>query len=241
MVRLVPDRTGRFDQRPHYEPGELDRECDAIIRTFLSERYGEVVFPIATDDLTVLIERDAGELDQYADLSEYGDAVEGVTLFEPGRKPLVKIAAELTEDQRRENRLRTTLTHEWGHVHYHAYLWDMVDHASGDLFGYSHTPHGNVCKRESMLNAPYTDWMEWQAGYVCGALLMPATALTGSVREHLKTVGLQAPLISNSAEARDLINVVIGRFGVSAEAALVRLIKLKFISDAAGSRTLFNA
>lgn len=237
---MVPDRTGRFDQRPHYEPSELDRECDTVIRKFLSERHGEVRFPITTDDLTVLIEREARELDQYADLSEYGDAVEGVTLFEPGEKPLVKIAAELSEDERRENRLRTTLTHEWGHVHYHAYLWDMVDHATGDLFGQANKAHGNICKRESMLNAPYTDWMEWQAGYVCGALLMPVSAMTELVRDYLQTAGLQAPLAGNSKHVPKLIDAVVKTFAVSREAARIRLIKLKFLSDAEAGETLFS-
>ena len=240
MVKMVPDRTGRFTDRPHYEPAELDRECDGVVRTFLNERYGRVEFPISTDDLTVLIERDAGDRDLYADLSEYGDEVEGVTLFTPGEKPSVKIAAELSEDERRENRFRTTLTHEWGHVHYHTYLWDLIDHKTGDLFGHKSHTHGNVCKRDSMLNAPYTDWMEWQAGYVCGALLMPIAALTQVVRDHLDRHDQRAPLLCNTVEAAKLIDVVAGQFQVSREAARVRLIKLKFLTDADSGRGLIN-
>ena len=34
-----------------------------------------------------------------------------------------------------------------------------------------------VCKRDSIMNARETDWMEWQAGYVCRALLMPVSPL----------------------------------------------------------------
>ncbi len=56
MVKFVRDTTGRFSQRPHYEPQELDRECEAIITKFLKDKYGKVEFPISTDDLTVLIE-----------------------------------------------------------------------------------------------------------------------------------------------------------------------------------------
>ena len=40
MVKYVPDRTGRFSQRPHYEPKELDRECENLIASFLKERHG---------------------------------------------------------------------------------------------------------------------------------------------------------------------------------------------------------
>ena len=63
MVKYVPDRTGRFSQRPHYEPKELDRECENIIAGFLKERHGAAKYPVSTDDLTVLIERHTESLD----------------------------------------------------------------------------------------------------------------------------------------------------------------------------------
>src|ERR1700704_2811135 len=84
MVKYVPDRTGRFSQRPHYEPKELDRACENIIAGFLKERHGAAKYPGSTDDLTVLIERDTESLDQFADLSGYGRNVEGLTHFQPG-------------------------------------------------------------------------------------------------------------------------------------------------------------
>ena len=114
MVKYVPDRTGRFSQRPHYEPKELDRECENIIAGFLKERHGAAKYPVSTDDLTVLIERDTELLDQFADLSGYGRNVEGLTHFQPGRKPRVRISASLAGDENRQNRLRTTLAHEYG-------------------------------------------------------------------------------------------------------------------------------
>ena len=109
MVKYVPDRTGRFSQRPHYEPKELDRECENIIAGFLKERHGAAKYLVSTDDLTVLIERDTESLDQFADLSSYGCNVEGLTHFQPGRKPRVRISASLAGDENRQNRLRTTL------------------------------------------------------------------------------------------------------------------------------------
>ena len=54
MVKYIPDRTGRFSQRPHYAPKELDRECENIIAGFLKERHGAAKYPVSTDDLTVL-------------------------------------------------------------------------------------------------------------------------------------------------------------------------------------------
>jgi hypothetical protein len=89
--------------------------------------------PIPTDELTRLIERDVSDFDPGADLSEYAADVEGVTEFSPRRKPRVRTALELAYDERRENRYRTTLTHEYGHVHFHSYLFEM-EPRSRDLF-----------------------------------------------------------------------------------------------------------
>ncbi|MGY4372550.1 hypothetical protein ACVWZ3_000189 [Bradyrhizobium sp. i1.3.6] len=163
-MRYVPDKTGRFSQRPHYKPEELDRECENIVAAFLKDRGGKVSYPLSTDDLTVLIERDTESLDQFADLSAFGPKVEGLTLFQPGRKPKVKISARLAEDGHRQNRLRTTLAHEYGHVRFHAYLWE-IEPPSGDLLKRKPTANMQICYRDTMLDAVQTDWMEWQAGY----------------------------------------------------------------------------
>ena len=197
MVRMVPDRTGRFAQRPHYRPEELDRECEELITQFLRNLHGKARFPVDTDDLTKLIERDADDLDLYADLSHLGPSVEGVTEFHPGRRPTVRVSADLSNDPRRENRLRTTLTHEFGHLHFHSYLWSM--RPSGPDLLDSRPPTGPThCKRESMLDAPQTDWMEWQAGYVSGALLMPRSHMVRVLVKHFELHGLFGPVSENS-------------------------------------------
>ena len=92
-MKYVRDTTGRFQQRPHYEPDELDVECERIIKPFLKDLYGEIKYPVQTEDLKKLIERDADDLDVYADLTVYGLEVEGVTEFRPGKKPRVSISA----------------------------------------------------------------------------------------------------------------------------------------------------
>jgi hypothetical protein len=102
-------------------------------------------------------------LDQFADLSAFGPKVEGLTLFQPSRKPKVKISARLAEDEYRQNRLRTTLAHEYGHVRFHAYLWE-IEPPSVDLLKRKPTANMQICYRDTMLDAVQTDWMEWQAG-----------------------------------------------------------------------------
>src|SRR4051794_5005851 len=104
MVRYISDPTGRFAHRPYWLEPELDRECETIVETFLRRHRGKVEYPIRTEDLKTLIEDEARDLDQYADLKA---DVDGVTEFEHGRKPTVRIASYLAEDDRWENRLRT--------------------------------------------------------------------------------------------------------------------------------------
>ncbi|GMO93629.1 ImmA/IrrE family metallo-endopeptidase [Bradyrhizobium sp. TM239] len=238
-MRYVPDKTGRFSQRPHFKPQELDRECESIIATFLKERRGDVSYPISTDELTVLIERDTESLDQFADLSAYGPNVEGLTLFQPGRKPQVKISARLAEDERRQNRLRTTLAHEYGHVRFHAILWDM-EPPSADLLRRKPTANMQICYRDTMLDAVQTDWMEWQAGYACGAFLMPATALRQLIRSYLERHGLFGVVGERDPHGQDLIEIVKGGFEVSGDAARIRLIKLGILGPTGAGPSLFN-
>src|SRR5437660_1025526 len=109
-MKWVPDKTGRFARRPHYQPDEIDAQCERLIHKFLSKKRGKVEFPIRTDELTVLIEERA-DLDSSTDLSHEEGEVEGVTEFRRGARPLVSISHALSAPNM-ENRLRTTLTHE---------------------------------------------------------------------------------------------------------------------------------
>jgi hypothetical protein len=238
-VRYVPDTTGRFRLRPHYETAELDGECELIITTFLEELYGELILPIPTDALTKLIERNAADLDLYADLSADGQDVEGLTDFYLDQKPNVRIARELCAQAWREHRLRTTLTHEYGHVRFHGQLW-ALEHSSLELFPELALKVSPRCKRGGIINAPVTDWIEWQAGYVCGALLMPITPLKRLVAEYVERHTIYTPLKKSSPLAIALRDKVSVMFGVSREAATVRLPKLGYFTDDESDLPLFR-
>jgi hypothetical protein len=166
-MKEVRDNTGRFEMRPHYEPKELDRLFEKRVADFFRASHGKIPTPITTDDLTRLIEQDTSDFDPGSDLSHYGEGVEGVTEFPKNGKPRVRIASELAYDEARENRYRTTLTHELGHVLLHTYLFQLQDAANRQ----------QVCKRETIVGAKQIDWIEWQAGYACGAILMPASLI----------------------------------------------------------------
>lgn len=239
MVKYVADKTGRFSQRPHFKPEELDRECESIIATFLKSRHGKAEFPVSTEDLTVLIERDTESLDAYADLSGYGTNVEGATIFQPGRKPRVLISDRLQLDEHRENRLRTTLAHEYGHVRFHAYLWE-AEPPGPDLLRRNPNANMQICYRDRMLDAAQTDWMEWQAGYVCGALLMPVSRVRAIVRAYCESHGLFGVIGQNDSHGRALIETVKSAFQVSGDAARIRLLKLGVLGSTSAGPSLFD-
>jgi hypothetical protein len=211
-VRWVRDASGRLPERPHFDPGEIDREIESRVAAFLRRRYGAVRFPIPTDDLAVLVEQEASDLDLYADLS--ADQAEGMTEFLPGARPRVRIARELSEDPAREHRLRTTLAHELGHVWLHAFLWSRPGAHSTELA----PPR---CLRSTIVGAPIGDWLEWQAGYACGAVLMPFDALQEIVRQERAAHAFA--VTPGTAAGVDLLGRVQRTFGVSHQAARVRL------------------
>lgn len=221
-MKWVKDQTGRFARRPHYLPVELDDECEKLVVDFLRSRHASIKYPITTDDLTVLIEGLTGDLDLYADLSQEEGEVEGVTDFIPGQRPKVRISRKLAEDTRLANRFRTTLTHELGHVHFHSSLFDAE--RSGDLFSAQAAPQSNKCRRATILQAGRTDWIEWQAGYACGAFLMPASALTATIHDFLHSHRLSVARFGvDSAAGQALVQAVCSVYEVSRDAARVRL------------------
>lgn len=239
MVKMVPDKTGRFAKRPHYSQKELDRECEQIISTFLRKKHGAVTFPILTDDLHVLIEQADASLDAYADLSAYGDDVEGMTEFFPDQGPKVSISEKLANDDRRENRLRTTLTHEYGHVHFHGYLWAEKFMSDG-LFDRKNADNKAICKRDTVLNANQYDWMEWQAGYVSGSILMPVTHVRQVVSEYCQPLDIHSTVFQGSQHGLALIAKIVERFDVSEEAARIRLLKLDLLTESNKQHALFS-
>jgi hypothetical protein len=227
MARWCPDDRGRFHRRPFYRAEELDAECEALLAEFRRSTARPTDVLIETDDLTVMIERHVGDLDVYADLSEDGPDVEGVTLFASGRKPDVGIAERLTTDDRRSNRYRTTLAHELGHVVLHDPLY-QEKLATRDLFASTTIQERLVCKRDTMVSASQSDWMEWQACYFSGALLMPRGPMIDLAKEQSDGVS-GAPKVGTD-RAMKLVTSTMERFVVSQDAAKVRLSVLGLIA-----------
>ena len=224
-MKWVRDRSRRFEQRPYYAQYELDAQCEQTVEGFLKGRSGSAAYPLTTDDLTVMIERDVAELDLYASLAGEGAGVEGVTEFRPREKPTVRIARYLSESPARENRLRSTLAHEYAHVLFHGFLWGLQDHVRKPGFV---QPHYRRCRRSRVVSAPEGDWMEWQAGYGGGALLMPLTPLREVVESALYRWRDGRMVRAGTDRHSELVERVAAAFAVSKDAAGVRLMKLGY-------------
>ena len=213
----VKDTTGRFPSRPYYQQSFLDRRCERLIVTFLKRLYGQVTIPVPGGALIKLVERDAADLDLYAQLP---DGVLGVTHFDPPRKPRVQIARTLFEDGRRVHRLRFTLAHEYAHVVIHAPLYLRAGLAR-------HEEH--PCTDTNIdASATPLDWMEWQASYAAGALLMPISRLEALIAACLPAE-LPTPLPVDQPPGRDLQQRANEAFMVSSDAAAVRLAQLGYV------------
>lgn len=235
-MRWTRDLTGRFPRRPYYEPHELDSACEQIVTEFLLNKYGEVKYPISTDDLTIMLEQEDVDLDLYADFPDEED-VEGVTEFSPHERPHVKISRRISEPSNMANRLRTTITHEHFHVRFHRILFTASPRRL-----LVPCDRKAVCKRQSVLDAGKNDWMEWQAGYGCAAILMPIRPLTAQIRSFLLKHGiLRTPIETNSFEGRALIAEVMRKFQVSNQAAAIRLIQQNAVTDHVVAQRAFRA
>ncbi len=221
-MKMIPDKTGRFSMRPFWEVAELERMCEQTITGLLRQRYGFDRVPVPTEAITVLIERDAAELDVATDLSDEVYDGFGVTLFYVGRKPTVKIARELWEQRSRNNRLRMTLAHEYGHVMLHSWLYEK----------YAISREPQRCYWKSLHPTRHVvDWAEWQAGYAGAALLMPESFIRRATEAYFAERKEHPPLAKDSADATTLAQRISLAFDVSVEAATVRLSKLSYLTD----------
>ena len=233
-MKWVRDNTRRFQRRSYYAQQEIDVQCEAVVARFFKGKGGTPSYPISTDDLTVMIEQDVSSLDLYANLAAEGRDIEGVSEFRRSRKPSVRIARYLSEQPSRENRLRSTLAHEHGHVVFHTFLW-MIDSDGWPLN--ARRRRSPRCQRSRILLAPQSDWMEWQAGYADGALLMPITHIKELVTDSLHEWSLFRNVQADTDRHKELIGRIAEAFAVSKDAAKTRLQKLDYVAPAASEAT----
>ena len=242
------DETGRLPEKPKYSQKELNNMAEDVLFASSDILGQNIQYPIPTDKLTVIIERYVDDLDLYADLEkEYGDKnIEGVTIFLPFKKPVVRISEKLQKFKFKENRLRTTLAHELGHVIIHNPLWQR-EFSKLQLPFDTTEKRIQICKRKTLFskdepNYEHYDWIEWQANYFGSALLMPKKALHKFYKIFTTERGIRSQISDESSDASDLISMLSQAFQLSNEAVRVRLKQMKILvsqEDITSSPTLF--
>jgi IrrE N-terminal-like domain len=211
-----------------YSLDYLEELCERTMVEFCTATYGQELVPVPTDVLTQLLQRDTSVLNLFAPLDA---GINGMTtMFGSERWPRVDIASELSRQWFRENRLRTTLAHEYAHVLLHAPLWRaqcMAERQTGEAL------IAQACRRDTVEDHLHRsgDRIEWQAGYISGALLMPKRRVDLLVARFLSTHACRAPLSAGSADAEELVELVSIGFRVSRHAARYRLERLGVVSD----------
>jgi hypothetical protein len=221
-MRLLHDPLGRPIPRLFFEGDELDVACERIVEDHMKHHAGGFRLPIPTDEIVRMVDIESEDFDMFADLPE---DEEGHTDYFFERLPDVMISNRLS-DPRYQNRLRFTLCHEFGHVHFHAPLWRNAaipaDRRPAEPCW--------TCHRDTIVTAPENDWMEWQAGYIGGALLMPKSRVFALSAETANRYGQDLPLRTDTAAGRKLIERTTWRCQVSWEAARVRLLTLRLLA-----------
>lgn len=242
------DETGRLPEKPKYSHKELNDMAEKVLFDSSDILGKDIQYPIPTDKLTVIIERYVDDLDLYADLErEYGDeSIEGVTIFLPFKKPIIKISEKLQKYKYKANRLRTTLAHELGHVIIHDPLWQR-EFSKLQLPFDTKEQRIQICKRKTLFskdepNYEHYDWIEWQANYFASALLMPKNAVYKAYRKFTENRKIFSQISAECSDADDLTNLLSQKFQLSKEAIKVRLKQMKILvsqEDITNSPTLF--
>jgi hypothetical protein len=220
-MKLLRDPLGRPISRIYFKTQDLDDRCERKIAEFMDRFCGGFRLLIPTDDLIRLIEMDTDDLDMYADLPEDED---GHTDFFADRRPVVRVAKRLS-DPRYENRLRMTLGHEYGHVWFHAPLWRKSETDRPDEPRWT-------CHRDTIEGAPENDWMEWQAAYIAGALLIPSHWTRIHADEFAMREKRMPPINMASQLGSDIVLSVMRRCRVSEKGCTSSLSAAKFGSSA---------
>lgn len=82
--------------------------------------------------------------------------------------------------------------------------------------------------------------MEWQAGYVCGAILIPASRVRRLAGDYLESHGLYGVIGRGDSHGNAMIEAAATKFAVSADAARIRLLKLGILGESSAGPSLFS-
>jgi len=186
-MKTFRGQSGPLSERPHFEPGEIDRICVDELRK--AGCYPDAPGPVRIDRF---VEKRFGVVPQYEDLP---DGVLGYTRFGKQGVEGIVISTALDADSSKvaERRVRTTLAHEAGHGLLHAYLFALDDQALTLFDAESRSKDQVLCRDvqgEGQKRPGYDGrWWEFQANRAIGGLLMPRRLVEAALGPYLVPTG----------------------------------------------------
>jgi Zn-dependent peptidase ImmA (M78 family) len=226
VERWLSDPTRRFSLRPVFRSEDLNSSIEEFVSNFLGRRNRTHRYPVLDDDLERLVDGLTSDFDSSCDLRFVGDDVEGATRFWFDRKPAIMIDSRLIAANMARRR-RMTIAHELGHVLLHRQLFERSASGMMELFPDLEDRAPVYCFRHGIDLGP--NWMEWQASYVAGLILMPSREVIERATAIAREKGIAYPFSANDDETDQLIMILSSEFEISQEATRVRLLQLHSI------------
>ena len=219
-VKTVRAKTGPFQERPHFDPGEIDRMCVVELR-----KSG--LYPAQPEAIRIdhFIEKRFGSPHDYEDLPT---GVLGYTKFGKKGVERIVISSELAEDgsdvaRRRE---RATMAHEAGHGLLHAHLF-AVETPASTLFGKDNCSGSQILCREVIgdqsASRPKPSWSEYQANRAIGGLLLPRKLVMAALQGYMVPTGALGGSVLDPARKADAERTLSTVFDVNPIVAKIRL------------------
>ena len=195
-------------------------------------------------DIERLIQELGVRMDQYAELDT---AVLGLTEFFPDGPPRISINRDLTgavddvvTPPGTLGRWRATMAHEAAHVIMHRVLFE-VDQNQDSLFQIEEQKEPQrlmrCLKKHVLFRGGGSDWREVQANMGMAALLMPESVFRRLANDVVEQHNLPiSGLIAGTSAASELRGQMAELFGVSRQAAGIRLETVRIVSPAGQTR-----
>ena len=205
-MKLIADNTGRFIDRPFYEPAELDVECEKVMSQFLRSVYSKVDYPVSTDDLTADVDvpdvvSEKARVEAVAAAKEIMDNVRVGKNVDAGQAnaPPLKVDLNTAESQRPPARLAPTeqgvdAGHEGlgrhgsalGKAHQHGHIVRQIDLAA--LGVRVDLPPADAAAEKALADALVAHCRQHLAHFKCPREIrfveLPKTS-TGKIQKHL--------------------------------------------------------
>jgi hypothetical protein len=219
-VKTIRDKSGTFQERPHFEPAEIDQICADELRK--AGCYPAQAEPIRIDRF---IEKRFHITHTYEVLPP---GVLGYTKFGKNGVERIVVSSALAEedDDVARRRERSTLAHEAGHGLLHAYLF-ALSAPQTSLFGTQNGSANQVLCREVLNEQPVerekSSWSEYQANRAIGGLLLPQRLVSAVLKSHISSQGTMGVSTIDAANRKDAERLLSQVFDVNPVVARIRI------------------